>query len=163
MSPKFGHWLWFAIGSSLAVCGCDGEPQMRPEVAAELRQIQQRRASQPLEQPTDMEGIAKAGVPVYPGSFLSDKPDAIKVEQSANREVVAMKFYSPAEVKAVFDHVFRNIDEPSQVGNSEMMRVKGLTKNGHPIEVWIGPAADKSQSLVMAWVTEIKNTKSGAN
>jgi hypothetical protein len=135
---------------------------LRSELADELRAMRLRKAGEPLEQPTDIEGVARAGVPVYPGSFLADQPDAIKVEQSPTRNVVSIKFYSPAVMQTVFNHVLRNIDEASQAGNTEMMRVKGRTKNGHPIEVWIGPAADKSQTLVMAWVTEEKLLQSVA-
>lgn len=133
--------------------GCDEPAVGKTAPQAPIAQ-QTDKPARPV--PKTIEEVAKLGVPVFPGSSLSDGADHTRLDDRAYARVYFTKMYAPAEVAAVLGFYMKAVKDARRQGGVESEQVKGKSPDGADLDVRIAPAADHTKSLVMVWMTETK-------
>lgn len=100
--------------------------------------------------------VEKLGIPIYPGATLSEEADSTTLEEKSYTREYKVKMYAPANYATVLGHYARSLKGSKIAGASEFQKVIGKTSTGDAIEVWVGPAAGKDRSLILAFLIQTK-------
>lgn len=103
--------------------------------------------------PKTIEDVEKLGVPVFPGSVLAEGEAGSTVRTSSLGTTYSLKMYAPGEHGAVAKELKAKLKDSVRAGASDVQRITGRTESGDDIEIMLSPAADKTKTLMMVWVT----------
>lgn len=143
---------WFALVAFVALVGCDsGGGRSRAEFEQAAKKTDTERTLAPA--PKTIEDVQKLGVPVFPGSVLAEGEAGSTVRTSSLGTTYSLKMYAPGEHGAVAKELKAKLKDSVRAGASDVQRITGRTESGDDIEIMLSPAADKTKTLVMAWVT----------
>lgn len=144
---------WPLLPVAVWACGCDTGPEaVKPEQARAYIQSKDRPAFPVPKTTADAE---KIGIPVYPGSVLGEGENS-RVDDRSFHRTYFVKMYAPAVPSEVATFYFKGLKQSKKLGGSEEQQIVGRSAGGDEIDVRIGPAADKTKSLVMVWMSQSK-------
>jgi len=150
--------LWSRLGWPLSIvaavaCGCDTGPE---PVKADQAQAYIKSKDRPaFPVPKTVVDVEKIGIPVFPGSVLGEGENS-RVDDRSFHRTYFVKMYAPAVPSDVATYYFKGLKQSKKLGGAEEQQIIGQNAFGDEIDVRIGPAADKSKSLVMVWMSQAK-------
>lgn len=150
------RWLGLCLGLAAFVCGCNPQPggyTSEPVLVKPPEPVAQKDVA-PV--PKTIDDVLNLGIPVYPGSTLADGADSASLSELSFTRTYKVKMYVPANYTTVIGHYAKSLKKSQIGGASETQKVEGKTEKGDTAEVWIGPAAGKDRTLVMAYLIQAK-------
>ncbi len=138
----------------LTVLGCEG-PHEGPTLA-DARTIAQAKKRPVAPAPKTIDDVVKLGVPVYPGTVMAEGEGASSLTDGSFSRVYELKMFAPAKLDEVAANLIKALKNAANSGGTDYTRITAKTDMGDEIEFRLGPAADHSKTLVMAWVTQLK-------